>query len=32
MSAFVVVNPRSGNGRTGRDWPRRRVNATLMCG
>ena len=20
MSAFVVVNPRSGNGRTGRDW------------
>lgn len=21
MSAFVVVNPRSGNGRTGREWP-----------
>src|ERR1051326_6957313 len=20
MSAFVVVNPRSGNGRTGREW------------
>lgn len=22
MSAFVVVNPRSANGRTGRDWPK----------
>lgn len=21
MTAFVVVNPRAGNGRTGRDWP-----------
>ncbi len=20
MSAFVIVNPRSGNGRTGREW------------
>ena len=25
MTAFVVVNPRSGNGRTGRDWKRDRA-------
>ncbi len=27
MTAFVVVNPRSGNGRTGRDW--KRIERTL---
>ena len=27
MTAFVVVNPTSANGRTGRDWPKIRASA-----
>lgn len=30
MTAFVVVNPKSGNGRTRRDWPRIRTQLEIL--
>src|SRR5438067_4814160 len=30
MTAFVVVNPRAGDGRTGRQWPK--IRAELQSG